>query len=280
MRFGSFECQIVSDGRYLLDGGAMFGVVPKVLWERQHAADDSNRIGLALNCLLARGADRVILVDCGMGGFWTEREIEMYGLQRPDGDLIEDLARLNVKPDEVTDLILTHLHFDHAGGMVTGEDGALVFPAARHWIQAQHLRWAKDPTDRDRRSFRPEVLRAIESEACDLKVVDGPEQIIPGVEVLPVHGHTPGQQLVLLGEPGGERLLYAGDLVPFASQLHLPWIMGFDLNPLLTLQEKREILPRAVFDEWVLLFEHDEKIPAATVIFEEGRYRVGREVEL
>jgi glyoxylase-like metal-dependent hydrolase (beta-lactamase superfamily II) len=280
VRFGSFECQIVGDGRYLLDGGAMFGVVPKVLWERQHPADDSNRIGLALNCLLARGADRVILVDCGMGNLWTAREIEMYGLQRPDGDLIEDLARVNVKPEEVTDLILTHLHFDHAGGMVKGQDGELVFPQATHWIQAQHLRWARDPTDRDRRSFRPEVLRAIESDACDLKIVDGTEQILPGVEVLPVHGHTPGQQLVLFGEPGGERLLYAADLVPFASQLHLPWIMGFDLNPLLTLQEKREILPRAVFDEWVLLFEHDEKTPAATVIFEEGRYRMGREVEL
>ena len=280
MLFGSYECQIVSDGRYLLDGGAMFGVVPKVLWNRQHPADDSNRIGLALNCLLARGAERVILVDCGMGGLWTEREIDMYGLQRPHGDLIEDLARAGVKPAEVTDLILTHLHFDHAGGMIAGEDGALVFPGATHWIQSQHLRWAKDPTDRDRRSFRVDILRALEGATCDLRIVDGPEQILPGVEVLPVHGHTPGQQLVLLGEAGGKRLLYAGDLVPFASQLHLPWIMGFDLNPLLTLQEKREILPRAVFDEWVLLFEHDEKTPAATVIFEEGRYGVGREVEL
>jgi glyoxylase-like metal-dependent hydrolase (beta-lactamase superfamily II) len=280
VKFGAYDCQLVSDGHYLLDGGSMFGVVPKVLWERQHPADESNRIVLALNCLLVRGEGRVILVDCGMGGFWTAREIEMYGLQRPAGDIVAALERVGVSPSEVTDLVLTHLHFDHAGGLVSGPDGTLVFPQAAHWIQDQHLRWAHDPTDRDRRSFRAEILEAVDSDVCDLRVVDGAQEILPGVEVLPVHGHTPGQQLVLIGAAEGQRLLYAGDLVPYASQVHLPWIMAFDLNPLLTLQEKREVLSRAVFEEWVLLFEHDDRIPTATVEFEEGRYRVGREVEL
>lgn len=278
-RFGNFDCEIVSDGRYRLDGGAMFGVVPKVLWERHHPADESNRISLALNCLLARGEDRVVLVDCGMGDLWSESESDLYGLERPQGGLLEDLGRKGVSPEDVTDVVLTHLHFDHAGGAIH-RDGSLVFTNATHWIQAQHLRWAKDPTERDRRSFRKDILRAIEGEGCDLQIIDGPRELAPQIEVFPVHGHTPGQQLVLLGDPEGERLLYAGDLVPYASQVHLPWIMAFDLNPLLTLQEKRETLSRAVFGEWVLLFEHDEKVPAGTVVFEEGRYRVGREVQL
>ncbi|RKZ06379.1 MBL fold metallo-hydrolase [bacterium] len=279
MRFGNYDCQIFSDGLYLLDGGAMFGVVPKVLWQRQHPADESNRIELALNCLLVRGEDRVVLVDTGMGQLWSEREIDLYGLQRPEGDLVEALARAGVQPEDVTDLILTHLHFDHAGGMIH-PDGSLVFKQATHWVQAQHLRWAKDPTERDRRSFRADILEAIESTECDFRAVDGATQILPGIEVLPVHGHTPGQQLVLIGEPGAARLLYAADLVPYASQLHLPWLMAFDLNPLLTLEEKRELLSRAVFEEWVLVFEHDLKTPAAKVIFDSGRYRVGEEVQL
>lgn len=280
MKFGPYDCQLVSDGHYLLDGGAMFGVVPKVLWERKHPSDESNRIVLALNCLLARGDGRVILVDCGMGHLWNEHELDLYGLERPEGDVVDALRRAGVEPTEVTDLVLTHLHFDHAGGMVRPQDGTLVFPRATHWIQAQHLRWAHDPTERDRRSFRTDILEALEGGLCDLRVVDGPQQILPGVEVLPVHGHTPGQQLVLLGETDAPRLLYAADLVPFASQVHLPWIMAFDLNPLLTLQEKREILARAVFEEWTLFFEHDRQTPAATVVFEDDRYRVGREVEL
>jgi glyoxylase-like metal-dependent hydrolase (beta-lactamase superfamily II) len=278
-RFGNYDCQLVSDGRYRLDGGAMFGVVPKALWAQKHDADESNRIVLALNCLLARGEDRVVLVDCGMGELWSGNEAERYGLERPEGTLLDDLSRKGVDPGEVTDLVLTHLHFDHAGGMVR-PDGSLAFPRARHWIQGQHLRWAKDPTDRDRRSFRKEILAAIESAGCDLEVVDGAAEILPGIEVLPVHGHTPGQQLVLVGEMERGRLLYAGDLVPYASQIHLPWIMAFDLNPLLTLQEKRETLSRAVFEEWVLLFEHDEQIPAGTVVFENGRYRLDREIQL
>lgn len=279
MKFGDYDCEIVSDGHYRLDGGAMFGVVPRVLWQRKHEPDADNRIVLGLNSLLARTAERVILVDCGMGDIWSDAEADMYGLERPNGGLVEDLSRKGVEPGEVTDVVLTHLHFDHAGGVVD-RSGSLVFPHAKHWVQAKHLRWAKDPTERDRRSFRSEILRAVESEACDLQLVDGAQTILPGVDVLPVHGHTPGQQLVLVGDPEEGRILHAGDLIPYASQIHLPWIMAFDLNPLLTLQEKRDILSRAVFEEWVLLFEHDENIPAATVDFEEGRYRVGREVEI
>lgn len=277
--FGNYDCDIVSDGHYRLDGGAMFGVVPRVMWQRKHEPDEDNRIVLALHSLLARSAEHTVLVDCGMGDIWSDADADLYGLERPRGGLLEDLARKGVQPADVTDVVLTHLHFDHAGGAID-RSGNLVFPQATHWVQAKHLRWAKDPTERDRRSFRRDILRAVESDACDLRVVEGQDTILPGIDVLPVHGHTPGQQLVLVGEHEGDRILHAGDLVPYASQVHLPWIMAFDLNPLLTLQEKKDILSRAVFEEWVLLFEHDDEIPAATVTFEEGRYRVGREVEI
>ena len=159
-KFGNYECDIVSDGHYRLDGGAMFGVVPRVLWERKHEPDEANRIVLALNSLLARDDERVVLVDCGMGDIWSDADADMYGLARPEGGLVDDLRRKGVDPAEVTDVVLTHLHFDHAGGVIDG-NGNLVFPRATHWVQGKHLRWAKDPTERDRRSFRQDILQAV-----------------------------------------------------------------------------------------------------------------------
>jgi len=279
-----YEATAVSDGNYLLDGGAMFGVVPKPLWEPHHRADDANRILLALNCLLLRGGDRVILVDVGMGNGWSEKELGIYGLQRPQGNLVADLARHSVAPEDVTDVVLTHLHFDHAGGVVTFDengDSKLTFPKARHWVQQKHLSWGEDPTERDRRSFLADRWRPLRDEdAALLHLVDGPGEFLPQIEALVVNGHTSGQQLILVGEPGGQRMLYCADLIPFASQVRVPWIMAFDLNPLITLQEKKEILARAANEDWILFFEHDPKITAARLSAGEKGIAVADTVEL
>jgi glyoxylase-like metal-dependent hydrolase (beta-lactamase superfamily II) len=284
LQIGLYEASVVRDGTYFLDGGAMFGVVPKVLWSKHHASDEANRIELALNCLLLRGDGRVILIDVGMGNGWSEKEQRIYGLSRPEGGLVDDLARQGVAPEDVTDVVLTHLHFDHAGGVVTfAADGSsrLTFPRAKHWVQEKHLRWAEDPTERDRRSFLSERWRPLRGENVELlETIDGPGEFLPELEAIVVNGHSSGQQLILVGPKGEQRILYCADLVPFASQVRIPWIMAFDLNPLITLQEKKEILARAATEGWILCFEHDNQMTAARLSAEDGRVEVAEEVPL
>ena len=262
----------------------MFGVVPKVLWREHHRSDDDNRIELALNCLLLKSEDRTILVDVGMGNGYSKKELGMYGLQRPQGGLVDDLQRQGIAPEEVTDVILTHLHFDHAGGVVTfDEDGStrLTFPRARHWVQEQHLRWAEAPTERDRRSFMTQRWGPLRGEQANLlHLVEGPGEFLPEIEAIVVNGHTSGQQLILIGPPGEQRVLYCADLVPYASQVRIPWIMAFDLNPLITLEEKKEILARAVTEDWILVFEHDMETPAARVVSSGSHLAVGEKIAL
>jgi len=282
MQFGPYQVSMVRDGFYRLDGGSMFGVVPKLLWERRHPADALNRVELSLNCLLLRGEGRTILVDNGMGDGWKSRDLEMYGLERPEGDLLSDLGRRGIEPDDVTDVVLTHLHFDHAGGTVRleGNGPRLTFPRATHWLQSQNMRWGEAPTERDRRSYlRPKWSLLFDEYPDQIRLLDGPQEILPGIEVLVVNGHTPGQQLVLVGDEE-RRLLFCGDLIPYLSHLRIPWIMAFDLNPLLTLNEKREILARAADEGWVLAFQHDREFEACTVRASDGQYEMDEQVTL
>lgn len=282
MRFGPYDVEVLRDGSYRLDGGAMFGVVPKPLWERKHPADVHNRVELGLNCLLLRSQERTVLVDTGMGNGWSSHEQEIYGLERPQGGLLSALEARGLRADDVTDVVLTHLHFDHAGGCTVRDSGPprLTFPNAVHWLQAAHLRWGRQPTERDRRSFRADDFEPLLQADSHVQLLDGPGEILPGVHAHLVNGHTPGQQVIQVGEAGGPQLLFAADLVPFASQVHVPWIMAFDLNPLLTLQEKRELLARASADAWTVVFGHEPRRSAGVVRFEEGRFRVVEEVEL
>lgn len=275
MKLGDWTFRTFHDGRFKLDGGAMFGVVPKVFWEKEHPADASNRIDLDLRCLLADSDDRRVLVDTGMGDRWTAKQVGIYAIERRPRQLIAELAEAGVTAESITDVVLTHLHFDHAGGVLRqGEDGLEpVFPNARHWVQKRHWEWADHPSERDRASFRREDFALLESRG-QLQLVEGTAEIMPGVRVTPVNGHTPWQQVVEFHTTGGV-LAFVGDLVPFLSQLHVPWIMGFDLNPLLTVTEKKQFLTRAAEDGYILVFEHDTRHEAATVRFADGRFQPG-----
>jgi len=275
MKLGDWEFRAFHDGRFKLDGGAMFGVVPKTFWEKHHPADDRNRIELSLRCLLAEVGDRRILVDTGIGDRWDAKLAGIYALDRRPNQLVAELAEAGITRESITDVILTHLHFDHAGGLArAGKDGLEpTFTAARHWIQRRHWDWANSPTERDRASFRTEDFSLLRGDDR-LALVDGPTEILPGVRVTQISGHTPGQQMVEF-HTGAGVLVYCGDLIPFMSQLHVPWIMGFDLNPLLTVTEKKQFLTRAVEDDYVLVFEHDPLHEAATVRYEDGRFQPG-----
>lgn len=272
MKLADWTFRTFHDGRFKLDGGAMFGVVPKVLWEQKHPADEHNRIDLDLRCLLAETQDRRILVDTGMGDRWQAKQQGMFSLVRRPNQLVAELAEAGITRESITDVVLTHLHFDHAGGALRQGEGGLepVFPAARHWVQRRHWDWADHPSERDQASFRSEDFLALKEEG-QLQLVDGAAEIMPQVRVTPISGHTPGQQMVEFVTEAG-RLAYVGDLIPFLSQVHVPWIMGYDLNPLLTVTEKKQFLTRAAEDRIVLVFEHDPRHEAATVKFEGGKF--------
>lgn len=265
MKVGSYTLSVVEAERFRLDGGAMFGVVPKPLWSRAHPADERNRIQMVTRCLLARGEGRVVLVDTGMGTDWSDKERDIYAIENGERSIIKALGLQGVTPSDVTDVVLTHLHFDHAGGAVTRREGKLApaFPNARYHVQEAQLQWALDPTQRDRRSYRPDTFVPLQRDGR-LAPVRGAAGILPGIRVEPTEGHTVAHQVVVIGE-GRDSVMYCGDLIPTAAHLPTPWVMGYDLFPVTTMKEKHELLGRAADQQWVLVLEHDPENPAVRV---------------
>lgn len=243
-----------------LDGGAMFGIIPRPLWQKTNPSDDSNRIRLACRCLLVEYADRNVLVDVGIGTRWTDKETSIYAIDEQDVALRSNLAGANLTPGDIDDVILTHLHFDHAGGLchTEGEEIVPTFKNATHWLQKRNWSWAHSPSARDAGSYRKEDFSFFESSSTAplLKLIDGIANILPGIEVLPVHGHTFGMQVVKI-QTVQRTYVFLADLIPTSSHLRDPYVMGYDLQPLHTVEEKRELLYHAAREDWVLIFEHD-----------------------
>ncbi len=265
MTHAGYQIDLVEAGRLGLDGGAMFGIVPKPLWERHIPADDQNRIPLAMRCLLLRGHGRTILVDTGMGHKADETFTRIYAVDHAHSDLLPSLAALGVSPGDITDVFLTHLHFDHGGGATTRDEAGaltLTFPGAAHHVQARHWDWAH-ASPREGASFLPENLDPLEASG-QLVLHDGPGEPFPGIETVVVDGHTRGQQLPLIHGAAGT-LFYPADLVPTAAHVPLLWGMAYDVEPLVTISEKERLLARAADEGWTLLFEHDAETAAARV---------------
>lgn len=260
---GGFRLDVVRDGEFWLDGGAMFGVVPRAVWERLSPPDARNRIRLQTNCLLVRGGGRTLLVDTGIGDKEDAAFYERFRVDR-DVDLIASLEALDVMPDDVDHVINTHLHWDHAGGNTTRDlEGNLVptFPNARYVIQRAEWREGLEPTERTRASYRPDNFLPLEG-AQRVSYVEGFEEIVPGVCVFTLPGHNRSMQGVLVeGDEGTAACL--SDLVPTRHHLRYPYIMSYDLYPATTLQIKRKILPMAASGRWLVIFAHDPELPMA-----------------
>ena len=272
MRVGRWDVEIFSDGTFKLDGGSMFGVLPKVLWERQTPADASTRVEMDMSCLLLRDGEHVVVVETGAGPKLTERQREIFGIDRPPA-LLGELARRGVRPDEVTLVINTHLHFDHAGGNSFRDASGAVrvaFPNARYVVQAGEYAYATHTNERTAASYFPHNFQPV-LEAGRFELVEGERELLPGIRVLPTPGHTPHHQSVLL-DSGGERALYAADLIPTHAHLPLGWIMGYDVEPLVTLETKRRVLERAHAEGWLLIFEHDAHVPWGRVAHDGKAY--------
>lgn len=256
---------VLKSGTFGLDGGAMFGSVPKALWERTNPADEANRIELALRHLLLDNGERRILIDTGIGHLWTEKQVKMFCIKQPENALDEALKRAGFSREQVTDVILTHLHFDHAGGatMADGREIVPAFPGATYYTQRAQWELANQPSAKDRASFIPENFMPLERHG-QLAILDSGEEIAPGVEIMVGNGHTDGHQMVKV-TGGGETIVFMGDTVPTATHLRLPFIMGYDLRPLETLEEKKRLLARAAEEEWWLFFDHDPEVPGVRI---------------
>ena len=265
LTWGPYTFHALTDGAIRLDGGAMFGVVPRVLWERHLPPDERHRITLALRCLLIVHGDRRVLVDNGAGNRWDGKHRDMYGIDHRDSDLDRSLAAAGFTREDITDVVLTHLHFDHAGGTtrLEGAEPRLAFPNATWHLQRRHWKWAHHPTDKDRGSFRPEDFAALESSGR-LHLLEGGTELLAGVHLFVSEGHTVGLQLVRVETDQGT-LVFCGDLVPTTAHLRAAWVAAYDLYPLTVIEEKKQLLAQAIEEGWTLFFEHDPKVAACTV---------------
>lgn len=265
IKIGSYQIHAIETGEFALDGGAMFGVVPKNLWSKYIPVDEQNRIDMRLRCLLLQGEGRNILIDCGMGTKWDEKSIKIYRLDISKFSLEKSLSEKNLTTDDITDVILTHLHFDHAGGATKKEKGKIVptFSKATYYIQKENLEWAKNPKEKDRASYMKENWEPLLQEGI-LKIIGGAKEILPGIEMKLFYGHTSGIQLPYIND-GKNKLFFCGDVIPTSVHLKIPWVMAYDNFPLTTIEEKKKILELATKENWALVFEHCPHLKASFI---------------
>ncbi len=270
MKFGELEFHIISAGHVLLDGGAMFGVIPRPMWEKKTPPDARNRIVLSMNSLLINAGGKRILVETGAGDKMNAKAREIYGL---DGPFVEDELRgYGLRPEDIDIVLNTHLHFDHCGGNTRVEKDKVVptFPNARYIVQRGEFEHAMSPNERDRASYFPENYAPLEAAGL-FTLLDGDGEIAPGVEVIKLPGHTAHMQGVKL-TGGGKTAFLLADLVPMTAHLPLPWIMGYDLYPMTTLENKKRWIPKVVQEGWLALFAHDPRVPAAFLRERDGQW--------
>lgn len=268
---GSLRVHAIQAGGQRLDGGAMFGVVPKPLWERRIAADARNRIPLGMRCLLIEHPSGLVLIDTGAGNKENAKFIDIYGIENCGANgrtaLEDGLAQVGVTPEDVDIVINTHLHFDHAGGNTfTNEAGAVAvsFPRARYFVQRGEYEYATHPNERTGASYfdRNYVPTSLSGQ---LELVEGNREIVQGISTLVTPGHTPDHQSIVI-DSDGERAIYLGDVVPTHAHLPLPWIMGYDVEPLVTLESKRALLADVEREGWTVIFEHDPTVSWGQVV--------------
>ena len=278
-KIGRLTIHAIQAGGQKLDGGAMFGVVPKPLWERRIPADERNRIQLGMRCLLVEHSSGLVLIDTGAGNKEDAKFKTIYGIENEGAtgrtSLEDGLAQLGMSPGDVSIVIDTHLHFDHGGGNTwTDESGAVKasFPNAKYVVQRGEYDYANHPNERTAASYFSRNYEPIVSDG-NFDFVTGEKEIVDGMRVIPTPGHTPFHQSVLI-ESDGERAFYLADMCPTSAHVPLPWIMGYDVEPLVTLETKRRIFQRAEQENWLLIFEHDASVPWGYVESDSRGYRL------
>ena len=275
MTLGDFEVTIFSDGTYPLDGGAFFGVVPKVMWSKRVTADERNYCTAGLNSLLIRTGKQTVLVETGMGNKMSERMAKIYG---QPAQLLANLAAGGVQPEEIDVVINSHLHFDHCGWNTMRKDGKIVatFPRAKYYAPEGEWQYARRPSERDAMSYIPDNFDPLVASG-QMSLLKGGEEIVPGITVETFPGHTASMQAVIV-QSQGQTACYISDLIPTTAHIDLTWGMGFDLYPLRTIESKKAYYARAIAEKWLTVFTHDPKVPWAYVERDELGKMVAREV--
>ncbi len=264
MKVGKYKLNIIESGIFALDGGAMFGIIPKVLWQKTNPPDEVNRIKMSTRQLLLESDSKKILIDTGMGNKWDEKMKSIYAIDEKIS-MNSALTQSGLKVDDITDVILTHLHFDHTGGSTIAKDGKLepTFPNANYHVQKQNYDWAINPSDRDKGSYIKENFQPLFEEGV-LNFINGNNMFDDEIEFIVINGHTFGQQMVKISD-ASNTFLFCADLIPTFAHIPLPYIMGYDLQPLVTLEEKKKYLKLALDEKWKLFFGHDPEVAFATI---------------
>ena len=251
------KLSIIDAGNLKLDGGAMFGVVPKVMWQKLYPADENNLCNWIMRCLLIDTGDKRILIDTGMGYKQSDKFFSHY-FRNGDGDLIKSLEKQGYKAEDITDVIHTHLHFDHVGGSITKTENnelVLTFKNAKYWVSQKQWDWAKNANRREKASFLSENIMPIK-ELGALNIIEKEGKLYPNIDIMMFDGHTDGQVVPIINY-NGKKIAYMGDLLPSTAHIPMPYVMGYDTRPLLTLDDKKRFYDFALENNVTLFFEHD-----------------------
>jgi glyoxylase-like metal-dependent hydrolase (beta-lactamase superfamily II) len=277
MKAGKYKVKIVNAGYLAMDGGSAFGIIPKALWERKVQCDEKNRLLMALNCLLLISDDRKILVDTGIGNGLSDKLRKIYNIN-DQTNLESSLTRLGIKPAEITDVLITHLHFDHAGGLINHKTGKIFFEEARYYASKKQFEWANSPSILDRASFKKRNYNPV-YDSGKMQLLKEGEQPIAGLRLYQTDGHTPGM-ITLAIEDKKHPVYYCTDLFPTTYHVPLHYISAYDLHPLQLVREKIFFLKKAAKTGGIIIFPHDPNIVAATVEKINNDYQIKKTFEV
>ena len=278
MKIGDYDLYSIETSEFSLDGGAMFGIVPKPIWEREAPSDALNRIDMVTRSLLLCSDEKKILIDTGNGTKWEEKYRDIYNIDTSRYNIENSLTKYGFSADDITDIINTHLHFDHAGGNTKIDDGSIVptFPNAKYWVTKEHWELANHPSQKDSGSFIEHDWKVL-AENGMIETVNGNEPFIKGIDSYITQGHTAGLLHPMISD-GTKTLFYGADIFPLAAHISIPWVMAYDVQPVVTMKEKEILLPKMQDEEWILFLEHDPNIQACTVHQDGKHFKMNKSV--
>ena len=280
MKIGKYDLYSVETSEFGLDGGAMFGIIPKPVWEKKVSADELNRVNMVTRSLLLVSDEKKILIDTGNGTKWEEKYKQIYDINTDQYNIEKSLGKYGFSSEQITDVICTHMHFDHIGGNTKIKSGEVVptFTNAKYWISEENWKLANHPSQKDAGSFIEHDWKVL-AENQMIEIIDGREPFIEGIETFVTHGHTPGLLHPIVSD-GSNKLFYGADIFPMVAHIPIPWVMAYDVQPVVTMEEKQKLLQKMEREDWILFFEHDPHIQACTVHKDGKHYKLNKEIKI
>ena len=280
MKIGKYDLYSVETSEFGLDGGAMFGIIPKPVWEKKVPADELNRVNMVTRSLLLVSDEKKILIDTGNGTKWEEKYKKIYDINTDQYNIEKSLGKYGFNSEQITDVICTHMHFDHIGGNTKIKSGKVVptFPNAKYWISKENWKLANHPSQKDAGSFIEHDWKVL-AENQMIEIIDGRKPFIEGIETSVTHGHTPGLLHPIVSD-GFNKLFYGADIFPMVAHIPIPWVMAYDVQPVVTMEEKQKLLQKMEREDWILFFEHDPHIQACTVHKDGKHYKLNKEIKI